>query len=397
MLLLPPYAWLHAGGRRAANEKMSDDDEGWAAGLQADVYRTVFDESCEPLLIMRGDRFVDGNRASLKLLDYDSKNEFLKHNREPHPADLSPERQPDGRRSRDKAQEIMSIVQVVGHHEFDWLHLDAKGRELPVAVCLTSLAGISSDPSLMAVAWRDRRSPDATVPDGGPDLRRLERFAAVGRRATQLVHDINGMMTAVRGCAQMLHDDCEDMRMADASLQGILTAVDTASSWSRELLRYVASPEREQAEPFGDLGEVVDRLAPLLDQLAGPEVVLRPAVQSCPVAATASDLEQVLVNLIVNAAEAMPGGGFVDVIVEPDRQVPGMVRLEVCDTGPGMAAAARERAFEPFFTTKENGSGLGLASVRAIVAAAKGSVEVASRPGDGCVIVVRLPAVAPVG
>jgi len=367
---------------------MMMDDDCSDPVLQPDVYQSVFDEAADPLLIMRGDQFVDGNHASARLLDYPSKQDFL--SRDLHPAALSPERQPDGRRSRDKAAEIMALVSVVGFHRFDWTHLDANGCAVPVDVSLTSLAGIADDPSLVAVVWHDRRSASSPVAHTGNARQRLERLATIGQRTTQLVHDINGMMTAVRGCAELLRMN-SGLPAGNQDVQGIVTAVDTASSWMRQLLAFVSSDGRVVADEPVDLGEVAVRLGPLLGQVAGPAVTVKVSACSAVVAVSGTDLEQILVNLVANAAEAMPDGGEVKLVVEVDPSVGDVVRLEVRDRGVGMREDQIRRAFEPFHTTKATGTGLGLASVHDIVAAANGAVEVTSAPGQGTAVVVRLP------
>jgi len=352
------------------------------AGLSGDVYRRVFDEAPEPLLILRDNRFVDGNRASARLLEYDDKEALLPEGRAKHPVELSPERQPDGRCSREKAEEVLAMAQRSGHYSFDWTHVGADGQLIPVEVQLTRLGD-----ELMAVAWRDRRQREP-IPAG---LCRAERLAVLGHHTARLAHDINGMLTVVTGNADLLELDCAAIPGVRDHVGGIRAAVERVSRWTDQLLRFAAG---SSASGPVDLGAVVQRLSPLLGVMVGRSVQLRIDVASCTVAVSEAAIEQLVVNLVTNAAQAIGERGSVHVLVcqvgrsGSDRP---QARLEVRDTGVGMDRTQIARAFDAFYTTKENGTGLGLATVRSIVDAAEGTIEVDSAPDRGTQVVVQLP------
>jgi CheY-like chemotaxis protein len=140
-----------------------------------------------------------------------------------------------------------------------------------------------------------------------------------------------------------------------------------------------------------DVSEVVRSLGPMLPRLIGPTVAVElDAPPGAVVRASRAGLEQILLNLAVNAREAMPSGGRLSIRVS---RGPENVLLTVEDTGAGMDAATQARIFEPFFTTKESGTGLGLATVREIVARAAGGIGVRTAPGQGTTFEIRLPRV----
>src|SRR5215468_6842815 len=173
----------------------------------------------------------------------------------------------------------------------------------------------------------------------------------------------------------------------------IEVAAGSAAHLTRQLLAFGRNMDDQPAAL--DLGTHVQRTASLLTQLLGDriavEISIAPDLRA--VLGRSSELEQVIMNLVLNARDAMPDGGTVMITARnaPDT---GEVQLVVADTGHGMDEATRARAFEPFFTTKDvgEGTGLGLATVYAVVARAHGRIDVASEPGKGTVFSIWLPA-----
>jgi two-component system, cell cycle sensor histidine kinase and response regulator CckA len=219
-----------------------------------------------------------------------------------------------------------------------------------------------------------------------------QKLEAVGRLAGGIAHDFNNLLTAISGYGEFLASsfDDDDPRRADAL--EIVRAADRASALTAQLLTF---SRRQVAETeVLDLGEVVLGLGRLLSRLLGEEVTLvTRADAGCLVRGDRGQLEQVLANLAVNARDAMPDGGTLEIAVraEVDR-----VELVVTDTGTGIEPDALPHIFEPFFTTKEpgRGTGLGLATVYGIVAEAGGEVSASSEPGAGSVFRISLPRVA---
>jgi PAS domain S-box-containing protein len=233
-----------------------------------------------------------------------------------------------------------------------------------------------------------------------------QRMEAVGRLAGGVAHDFNNLLTAILGYASIVDAELPPGDPLREDVTAITQAAGSASSLVRQLLAF---SRRQMLRPEElDLTTVVDRVVPLLRRLAGERVAFRAALaDGLPgVRADPGQLEQVLVNLVVNARDAMPDGGSVTVetadvtIDEAEARTqlglrPGhYVALTVTDTGHGMDRDVRERVFEPFFTTKEpgRGTGLGLATVYGIVKQSDGYIAVSSEPGQGASFRVLLPA-----
>ena len=230
------------------------------------------------------------------------------------------------------------------------------------------------------------------------ERRRLERqlthaqkMEAIGRLAGGVAHDFNNIMTAVMGHAQIASESLPDGAPARDDLQEILRAANRASELTRQLLAF-ARRQVTQPRPL-DLNTLVREARKLLERLLGEDVMLR--TETAPhlplVLMDPGQLEQVLVNLAVNARDAMPGGGLLTIAT---RARGDRVELDVVDTGIGIPAEQHAAIFEPFFTTKEHGkgTGLGLATCYGIIRQAGGHIELTSEPGRGSRFRIILPA-----
>jgi two-component system cell cycle sensor histidine kinase/response regulator CckA len=236
-------------------------------------------------------------------------------------------------------------------------------------------------------------------------LAHAQRLEAVGRLAGGIAHDFNNILTAISGYSELAALELPDDHPARADLGEIVRATDRAAELTRALLDF---GRRQVLKPQAlDINEVLRNLAPMLERVIGEDVALRISHQSDlgPVLADPAKLEQVILNLVVNARDAMPTGGRLalatsNVEIDPAyaNSHPGTaagryVALTVSDTGAGMSREVLENAFEPFFTTKSpgKGSGLGLATVHGIVTASGGFVLVESSPGKGSSFSIYLP------
>lgn len=239
------------------------------------------------------------------------------------------------------------------------------------------------------------RQTEAAAAERDEALRRSiqgQKMELVGRLTSGIAHDLNNLLTVMASVADLLRGDPEPGTRHEA-VRALEDATRRASLMTRQLLA-LGRKRREEPEVL-DLAQQVRELAPVLQRLLGSRVRL--AVQAdgaAPVRATPAGIEQVVLNLAVNARDAMPDGGPLDLCVEADG---AQVRLVVRDAGVGMDAATRERLFTPFFTTKETGTGLGLATVHSRVAEFGGEVRVQSSPGEGSTFEVRLPRADPAG
>jgi PAS domain S-box-containing protein len=224
-------------------------------------------------------------------------------------------------------------------------------------------------------------------------LAQAQRLESIGQLAGGVAHDFNNLLSVILTCVGFAQRELPAEHPVRDDVEEIGRAADRAAALTRQLLMF---SRREVVMPkLVDVAELVRNLERLLNRTLSERVALR---ISCgpdivPVLIDPNQLEQVLVNLAVNARDAMPEGGTLSIAVAG---VEGGVRITVADDGTGMPAEVRERAFEPFFTTKEEGegTGLGLASVHGAVTNAGGTVDIASDLGAGTVVSIFLPAAA---
>jgi PAS domain S-box-containing protein len=237
------------------------------------------------------------------------------------------------------------------------------------------------------------------------EIRQAQKMEAIGRLAGGVAHDFNTLLGTIRGYSEILLGALPREEALRRHVEQIHQAALRGAQLTRQLL--IFSRRQEIQAKAVDLGDLLADVEVMLDRLIGEDVqVIRQVEpQLGQVWGDPGELHQVLLNLIVNACDAMPSGGGLtvslrnldadeEVAVEGGRLPPGpYVLLQVADTGSGMDEETRRRIFEPFFTTKEpgKGTGLGLSTVHAIVRRCKGGVAVESRPGQGTSFRVYLP------
>jgi len=285
-------------------------------------------------------------------------------------------------------------LRTMGRTRFEtrWRHKD--GTLVDVGV---SLAPLSTDLGFVAVVsdLTARRKAEAEKAELEVRLARAQRMESIGRLAGGVAHDFNNLLTVILGHAAFIEDALPAGAPAREDAGRIREAGERAKALTGQLLA-MANP-RTSGEQTADLHQVISAMTPMLGRLIGEDIDVRMelAPGAAHVRADASQIEQMVMNLVVNARDAMPSGGQLTIstrIVALDAEgarshppvEPGaFVRLCVSDTGVGMDSATLEHAFEPFFTTKEagKGTGLGLATVYGLVRKAGGCVEVTSEPG----------------
>jgi PAS domain S-box-containing protein len=226
-------------------------------------------------------------------------------------------------------------------------------------------------------------------------LRQSQKMEAIGKLAGGIAHDFNNLMTAVIGYSDLLlmqlEDDDESRR---AKVDAIRDSALRAADLTRQLLAF---GRRQMLKPEDvDLRGVVERMNSLLHRLIGEDILLETlfGADEVIVGADRSQLEQVVMNLAVNARDAMRGGGTLRIAVVSDGD---FAILSVVDDGEGMDEDTLDRIYEPFFTTKPmgEGTGLGLSTVYGIVGQSGGTIDVESAPGRGTRFAVRLPLARP--
>jgi signal transduction histidine kinase len=230
-------------------------------------------------------------------------------------------------------------------------------------------------------------------------------LVTLGRLAAHFAHDVRNLLTVVLGNVEVLLEDLRPGGAGWREAQEIRAAAEQGARFIRQVV--VLSEGRAlELEPL-ELNSLVTGLEPLLTRLVGGGIELRVRASAEPVPAFASrsGVEQVLINLAVNAREAMAGSGRLTIATSnvdygpalaetfPGAPANGCAKLVVHDEGPGMDAATRARVFEPYFSTRteEQGAGLGLAIVQGVVERCGGHVDLASEPGRGTTFSIYLP------
>ncbi|MBI5596715.1 MAG: PAS domain-containing protein [Elusimicrobia bacterium] len=276
-----------------------------------------------------------------------------------------------------------------------------RGRSFPVrdaAGRVTRVAGLAEDVT-------GRREMVAALQQREAELLQAQKMEAIGRLAGSVAHDFNNMLTVILGYSQHLLEDGAEGAQRKAELEQIARSAQKAGALTHQLLTF---SRRQVVEPvLLDLNTVVADMQKMLRRLIGDdiEVVVSPSKEPAFVVADPVQMSQVIMNLAVNARDAMPKGGRITATTShaalraPLKQRHGVVPpgdyvlLSVSDTGCGMDEAVQAHLFEPFFTTKEagKGTGLGLAILFGIVSQAAGQVVCDSAPGRGTTFHIYLP------
>jgi two-component system cell cycle sensor histidine kinase/response regulator CckA len=240
-------------------------------------------------------------------------------------------------------------------------------------------------------------------------LRQAQKMEAIGRLAGGVAHDFNNLLTAISGYSNLVLDR---LRERDSDLTEDVREIDKAAQRAHSLTRQLLAFSRKQLlQPqILNLNDVVGDMDTMLRRLIGEDIEIVTAYGSglARVQADLGQLQQVIINLVVNARDEMPGGGTLSIrtansVVSTDEasrrgndvQAGSFVTLTIRDTGRGMDSETKARLFEPFFTKKGvgKGTGLGLATVYGIVKQSGGFIDVESEPGEGASFTIELPAV----
>lgn len=279
-----------------------------------------------------------------------------------------------------------------GDLEFEVIGIDGTRRWLRTQACplrdrhgaITAVLGISRDIT-------GQRELEA-------QLRHSQKMEAIGQLAGGIAHDFNNVLTVIMGFATTLLEDDGDAELRRVATTHIVEAAERAAALTRQLLAF---GRRQIMQPQdADLNDLISNLAKMVRRLLGEDIDLQLDLspRPLPVYADPGLIDQVLMNLVINARDAMPSGGVLRITTAMRSSEAGdQATVSVADTGTGIPAAALPRIFDPFYTTKApgKGSGLGLATAFGIVAQHNGRIDVSSEPGRGTTFVVTLPSAAP--
>jgi PAS domain S-box-containing protein len=339
-----------------------------------------------------GGKFLDVNPALIAMLGYASVEDLLQRNAR-----------------RDVFADPQELDRLAAEHgrtgslngvEVQWKRKNGRIIVVRLSGCPATAADEPEEVlELIAEDITDRRQLEE-------QLRQSQKMDAVGRLAGGVAHDFNNLLMVINGYTEVLLGQLEKGSALYHNVQSIQQAADRAATLTRQLLAF----SRKQLLEFKvvDVNSVIGDMERLLRPLIGEniELITRLSTETGHTRADSGQLEQVIMNLVVNAKDAMPDGGKLilqssEVIVRPDLAAHRFIQpgryavISVTDTGCGMNKETQSRVFEPFFTTKEKGkgTGLGLSTVYGIVKQSNGYVFVQSEPGAGTTFHVYLPRV----
>lgn len=287
---------------------------------------------------------------------------------------------------------------------FETEHRRLDGTSFPVEISanLVEVGGISYNLGF-ARDITERRQAEERLRQVRQQLELSQRLEAIGRLAGGVAHDFNNLLGVILGFGELMAADLGDAHPVGEHLTEIIEAARRGASLASQLLAF---SRRQVLQPRAvDLAALVADIDRLLRRIIGEdiELIVEVAPGLAPAHVDPAQIEQVLMNLAINARDAMPGGGTLTIEAAeatageareagaPLDAADGYLRLSVSDTGEGMDEVTRARVFEPFFTTKDGGTGLGLSTVYGVIHQTGGAIRVQSAPGEGSRFDVFLP------
>ena len=366
--------------------------------------KVLFHDSHIPLAVIdpATGRFIDCNPAAVRMYGVADRAELLRKG----PAEVSPQFQYDHEPSDLAAANRINQALTQGSLVFEWRHQRPDGEIWETEVQLMSF--MHRNRQLIQLSLQDitgRKQAEADKERLQFQLLQSQKMESIGRLAGGVAHDFNNMLSVILGHAELVLGQTDPGLPLFSSLQHIREAAERSADLTRQLLAFA---RKQTVTPrVMDLNQTVDGMLKMLRRLIGEDIdlVWRPGADVGPVNMDPSQIDQLLVNLCVNARDAIGDTG--KVAIETDRVVfdaaycaehlecaPGdYVLLAVSDNGCGIVPELLPHLFEPFFTTKETGkgTGLGLATVYGIVKQNNGLINVSSEPGQGTTFRVYLP------
>ena len=375
-----------------------------ALEAQETRFRLLFEQSPDPTALLAQGLIMDVNKAAVALLGH-PRQALLGID----PTRLSPARQPSGVPSREAALALLAEVRTGLRNRFEWTFLHASGQEIPCDVAITQY--LLGSQHIYHAVFRDLSEQKRVGAEHAALERQLfqaQKMESLGVLAGGIAHDFNNLLMGVLGHAGLALEQMNPLHPAKRNLEAIQKAGQRAADLTRQMLAYSGRGRFEVRNL--DLSAQVEEMLHLLEVSLPKTVVLNLGLKKGlpAVSADASQIQQVIMNLVINAAEAIGEASGSITIATGAQQVteaaaqtmlvgqdvaPGIyVYLEVADTGCGMDSDTLSRIFEPFFTTKFTGRGLGLSAIMGIVRGHKGALRVYSEMGHGTTFKVLLPA-----
>jgi PAS domain S-box-containing protein len=268
----------------------------------------------------------------------------------------------------------------------------ATGRQLPIALSTSVLHGAGGEHAGAILVFHDL----SRLKELEEEKRRIERLAAIGTFVAGIAHEIKNPLVAIKTLAELLPEQYDDDEFRTTFTRVALHEVDRIDTLVQRL-RGLGSSSPLQMRPLSVLLPMDETLALLSGELSKRQITLvYDQAPDLPVVVGDHDqLQQAFLNLCLNSLEAMEKDGTLHIVVDvemPQDEGTPLVRIQIADTGPGIAAASLASIFEPFVTSKATGSGLGLAICQGVVEHHRGTITAANRPdGPGALFTIRLP------
>ncbi len=371
--------------------------------MSEERYRTLFEDANDAIFLLDKRRFTSCNQRAVELTGR-SRDELLGMG----PLELSPAAQPDGRTTAELFEEVQAATLRTGRHVFEWRQQTPDGAPQDVEVSL-SVVELAEGRQLMAHVRdvTDRKLAEADKRDLELRLGHLRRMEAVATLAGGIAHDFNNILGAIMGYTELASLHTAEGSPAQRHLEHVMGASSRAKDLVGRILAFSRHAE-QQREPL-DLSPIVKESLRFLRASIPTTIEIRHDLGSTPayVHADVGQMHQLIMNLGTNAYHAMrETGGVLEVGLErvvsvgpgvsgaPPQSAGPFILLTVRDSGIGMDASTARRCFDPFFTTKAKGegTGMGLSVVHGVVKAHGGALGVESRPGEGSLFSVWLPA-----
>jgi two-component system cell cycle sensor histidine kinase/response regulator CckA len=390
LVRLPPAVKNSLRRRQAESERERAIAELWR---REEEYRLLFESNPQPMLIydVESSEILGVNEAALRGYGY-TREEFMKL------AIFDLNLPGDEPRVREEIARIADQPRMVPGL---WKHRRRDGSLLDVEITSHPVSFEGRRARLvLAIDVTERIRAREALEESEVQLLQAQKMEAVGRLAGGVAHDFNNLLTTIVGYSDMALERLSPEDPLRPDLAEIRKAGERGAALTRQLLAF-SRKQVVETRPL-DLNAVVHDVEKMLRRLIGEDLVLETRLASGlgTVLADPGQIEQVLMNLAVNARDAMPAGGRLTLrtanVDRDESESSGggrNVLLEVADTGVGMDEVTKSHIFEPFFTTKEKGkgTGLGLATVYGIVSQLSGHIEVESSPGEGAAFRIYLP------
>ncbi len=343
-----------------------------------DKYKVFFERSVDAMLVIEDYEFVDCNKAAIQMLQYDNKSEMINRN----PADLSPEYQPDGKKSEVKAKEIMDITYEKGTNLFEWIHKTKSGEEIPIEVSLTAIS--TKNKKILHTVWRNisaRKNAENERNKLKEKLNVSQKMEAIGLMAGGVAHDLNNILSGIVTYPEVLMYNLPPDSSMHKPLKIIMESGERAAAIVADLLtvaRGIAATKKTC-----ELNKLItDHLtSPELIYLKkqNPNVTLNTNLTKEVITINCSPvhINKSIMNLLINAYDAVNSNGIISIkttrkyLDKPVRSYDNIKKgyyavLTVEDNGIGLYNEYIDRIFEPFYTKKflgRSGTGLGLSIV----------------------------------